>query len=223
MANTMIYVINEVLRATQQRPNKTAVSDTDSTAFILDKLNEALENIYGMSPTGIDVDATLTLPASTRTVAIASGLDPYRIYDWSWAISKVTGDTELEQVTEQYIQDRYPDYETGDAAEPRLVYFSGGEAAFYPLLEAGASSLTIQYKYPTQFVKLAAATDTFPFPDRSDEMAYIKFYAQAEYEIEKGLGAPDYTLEKAATKRARLKGKYARGKRIGFKGYRRYA
>jgi hypothetical protein len=76
MTATLIDVVNEVLRATGQRPNKTAFAETDSSAFLRDKINDALDELYDMAPFTIDADGTLTLPASTRTVAVAATLDP---------------------------------------------------------------------------------------------------------------------------------------------------
>lgn len=218
----MIDVINEVMTATFQRNNKTAISNTDSSAFFLDKINDALQNIYNWCPTAIDVDATLTLPASTRTVSIATGVDINRVYKNLWRINDSAGDIPLELVSEEFIITQKPLYETEEALKPQYVYYSNGNAAFYPLLKTGQSSLTIQYKYPTQFTKLEATTDTFPFPDRSEEKTYIKLFAQYHYEKLKGLGDPDSTYMDMVDVKHILKARYAKLKRVGITSHRRY-
>lgn len=220
MTDTLIDVTNEVLRATGQRPNKTAFAETDSSAFIRDKINDALDELYDMAPSTVDANGTLTLPASTRTVSALAGLDPYEIYDWSWRINDSTGDIPLIFLSEAWIIQNFPLNETQEAERPQYVYLSNGTPAFYPLLAAGSSSLTIQYKYPAQFVKLTLTTATFPWPDRSDEMTFIKLYAQLEYEMHKLMGNPDHTREKLETVRCRLTAKYWLKRPMGFVGNR---
>jgi len=220
MTDTLIDVTNEVLRATGQRANKTAFAETDSSAFIRQKINDALDELYDMAPSTVDADGTLTLPASTRTVAALAGLDPYEIYDWSWRINDATGDIPLNFVTEEWIIQTFPLYETQEADRPQYVYLSNNVPAFYPLLSAGSAPLPIQYKYPAQFVKLTATTATFPWPDRSDEMTFTKLYAQLEYEMHKLMGNPDHTREKLETVRCRLTAKYWLKRPAGFIGNR---
>lgn len=221
MADTLIDVVNEVLRATGQRPNKTAFAETDSTAFIRDRINDALDELYDMAPTSVDANGTLTLPASTRTVAALAGLDPSEIYQWGWRINNANGDIPLKFVSERHIIENYPLYETEEADSPRLVYLSNNTPAFYPLLSAGSASLTIQYKYPAQFVKLTEPSATFPWPDRSDEMAFVKLFAKYEYEMHKLMGNPDKTENQLETQRCKLTAKYALKRPMGFVGNRR--
>jgi hypothetical protein len=220
MTATLIDVVNEVLRATGQRPNKTAFAETDSSAFLRDKINDALDELYDMAPFTIDADGTLTLPASTRTVAVAATLDPYEIYNWSWRINDVDGDIPLEFVSERFIIESFPLYETEEAVQPQYVYMSNNAPSFYPLLAAGSASLTIQYKYPTQFVKLTNTSAAFPWPDRSDELMFVKLFAQLEYEMHKLMGNPDFTREKLETKRCQITAKYAIKRPMGFVGNR---
>lgn len=208
MAITLLDLVIEVLRSTGQNPNKTAFSETDSTQFIVDRINDGLDVIYGLAPSSIDADGSLTLPASTRSVAAVSGLDPYHIYDWSWRINQSVGDIALEQVSEKFVIKNFPLYETYEAAFPKYVYLSNGVPSFYPLLKAGSASLTIQYKYPAQMVKLTETTATFPFQDRSEEMTFLKLYAKFQYELFKLMGNPDFTGGMVEDAKGALIGKY---------------
>lgn len=209
MAITLIEMVNKVLRATGQRPNKTAFAETDSSAFLRDRINDAVFELYQMAPTTVDADGTLTLPSATRSVAAVAGLDPYRIYDWGWRINDPTGDIPLQFVDEKMIIQTFPLYETHQGPRPVYVYIANNLPSFYPLLEAGADSLTIQYKYPANVVALTTTTATFPFADGSDEMRFIELYAKFEYEMHKLMGNPDKTEGQLETTRAGLFGKYA--------------
>lgn len=222
MAITMIELVNEVLRSIGSKPDKTAISETDDTAYILDKLNEGLEDIYRMCPTEIFNDGTLTLPPSTRVLARPSNADVSKIPAWSWRINDADGDKPLEIVTEEFIIRTYPGYETDEAIEPQFVYLTNDDIGFYPLLKAGESDLTIQFKYPALFTKLTNTTDTIPFEDRSEEVKYIKLYAQMEYEIFKAIGQPGITGGKLMASDHRLKAQYAKTRRIGLIGHRVY-
>lgn len=222
MADTMIDVINEVLRATQQRPNKTALSDNDDTNFLLDRINDALEDIYTLRPTAREIDGSITVTPSTRTFSVPSGVDPHFIHDWSFRINDADGDILLDVVTKEYIVTRFPLYESEEAEKPQYVYIDAGLIAVFPLLETGASNLTVQFSYTELLTKLTGSSNTFPFQDRSDEMRYVKLSAQLAYEIYKGLGQPAVTLGAKDSAWARIVAKYARLKRQGFIGYRRY-
>lgn len=221
MAETALSLINRVLQNTGQNV-VTAFSDNDDSNFLLNKVNEALADLYNLNPTTVDADGSVTLPASTRVVNGPSGLDIYRIYNWSFAIDDSEGDIDLEFVTEQFIRDTYPKYDTDTAKNPRFVYIDNNRLAFYPLVEATEPSKTVVFKYPAMASRLTATTDTFPFVDNSDELYYIEFYAQREYELYKGLGNPGVTDDKAMTKRDALDARYMLGKQSGFKGYRIY-
>ena len=222
MADTLIDVINTLRRSTGGRGNKTTITEVDGTTYFRDRINEALATVYGWGPPQTETNGSLTLPASTRLVAGPTGLDISNIHSWSWRIHDTDGDKPLEQVTKQLIVEQYPMFETDEAPEPRYVYLDGDFAAFYPLLDAGASSLTIQFSYPAQFVPLTLTTDTFPFPDTSDEMFYVKYYAQLNYEIYKGLGQPGVTSEKMDDCRDTLIAKYRKNSRVGITGHRKF-
>lgn len=220
MADTLIFVVNEVLRATGQQADKTAFSETDSTAFIRDMVNKGLRKVYNMGSSVIDSDDSVSLAVSTRTVSPPSGVDPHAIYDWSVRINDTNGDIPLDVVTREFIITNFPEFEAFEAARPEYMYLDGGNLAFYPLVESTGSTLTIQFTYPTQFVKLTSTSDTFPFEDQSDEMEYIKQYAQLKYEVFKGLGQPEVTYQEVEDLEAALTAKYARTKKIGFTGSR---
>ena len=222
MADTLLSVVNEILRATSQYPNKTAFADTDSTNFIVDRVNDALGNIYSLKPTNVDADGTITVTPSTRLFNGPSGLDLYRVYNWSWRINNSDGDIAVGAVTKEFIITNYPKFETEEGPQPEYIYLDNNQIGIYPLLEAGASNLTIQFSYPANMVKLTATTATFPFADRSEEMAYIKTYAQFEYESLKGLGQPGIAYQKMMDRWGTLVAKYAREKRTGFRGYREH-
>ena len=221
MADTLIDVTNRVLRATGQRSDKTAFSETDSTSFVRDRINDALQEIYHQGPPPTQADGLLTLPPSTRSVAI-SGLDTGQIYENGWRINRASGDIPLQVVEESFLISHFPAFETEEADFPQYVYLANGIVSFYPLLIAGSPSLTIQYKYPSQFVRLENAADVFPFVDGSEEMRYIHIRAQHEYEMHKLMGNPDATREKAEVLMATLAGKYARIRNMSFVGARRY-
>lgn len=222
MADTLIDIINEVLTATGQRANKTTIATTDSTAYLRDRLNDALDWIYKKKPFTIDADGTVTITPSTRTFNGPADTELQNIHPWSLRINDSDGDIPVNLVTEQFIIENHPDFETAEAEYPQYVYYSNGSIAVYPLLETGASNLTLQFKYATQFTKLTSAAATFPFEDRSDELMYAKLYAQLRYEVFKGLGQPGVTKEEMDGVRDRLITKYRKGKRVGFKGSRRY-
>jgi len=222
MADTLIDVINEVLTATGQRGNKTAIALTDSTGFIRDRINDAMDTLYKLKPFVVDTDATVTITPSTRTFAGPTDTELQNIHPWSFRINNASGDIPVEYVTEQFVIENYPLFETETAAIPEHVYFANGLIAIRPLLTAGASNLTLQFKHATQFTKLTSASATFPFEDRSDEMKYVKLSAQLDYEIHKGLGQPGVTNEKIRSLYARLIAKYRKGKRVGFQGSRVY-
>jgi len=222
MATTFIDIINEVMTATGQRGNKTIISTNDSTAYIRDRLNDALETIYGLQPFVIDLDGTVTITPSTRTFAGPTDTELQNIHNWSLRIHDAAGDIPVKVVTEQYIIENYPGFEADEADKPRYVYLSNGLLAVYPLLAAGSSNLTLEFKYSTQFTKVTSTSATFPFEDRSDEMKFIKLSAQLDYEVYKGLGQPAVTNEKLEKVEARLKVKYAKSKRVGFTSSRRY-
>lgn len=222
MADTLLAVVNEILRATQQRCDKTAFSNNDDTNFLVDRINDALEEVYNLKGTEIDADGTITITASTRKFNGPSGLDLSRIYDWSFRLNDADGDIPISVVTKEYIVRTFPLYESQEAELPQYVYIDNNQVAVYPLLETGAASLTLQFSYPAQLTKLTTTTATFPFQDRSEEMRFLKLSAQFDYEVFKGLGQPAVTLEKKDGIWARMVAKKARLKRQGFTGYRRY-
>lgn len=222
MADTLLAVVNEVLRATQQRCDKTSFSNNDDTNYIVDRINDALGALYALKGTEIDADGSVSIVASTRRVAGPVGLDLSRIYDWSFRLNNADGDIPLPVVTKEFIVRTYPLYETFEAAQPEMVYIDNNQLGVYPLLEAGASTLTLQFSYPAQLVKLTTTTATFPFQDRSPEMDYIKLDAQFRYEAFKGLGIPELTMQLKDDLWAGLVAKNAKLKRQGFTGYRRY-
>ncbi len=222
MADTLIAIVNEVLRATQQRCDKTSFSNNDDTNYIVDRVNDALEDIYALKGTEIDTDGTITVTAATRKFNAPADTDPSRIYDWSFRINDADGDIKLEVVTRQFITENFPLFETEEADVPKYVYIDNVQIAVYPLLTTGASSLTMQFTYPAQFVKLTTTTATFPFEDRSDEMRFVKLSAQFDYEVFKGLGQPASTMDKRDGVWARVVAKNAKTRKKGFMGYRRY-
>lgn len=222
MSDTLIDIINRIRQSVGSRGNKTAISETDGTAFLRDKINEALIRIYGWGPSDTNTDGTVTLPVATRTVNGPTGLDLARIHHWSWRINDTAGDIPLEQVTKQFIIEQFPSYETEQGVTPQYVYLEGQTIGFYPLVLSTLSSLTIQFSYPAQLSRLAATTDTIIFPDTSDEMRYIELYAKRAYEIEKGLGQPGVTNEDMDDMRDKLKAKYRKSKRVGITGHRKY-
>jgi hypothetical protein len=221
MADTLLSVINEILVATQQR-EKTAFSANDDTRYLIDRVNDALNDIYTLCPETIDANGTITITPSTRLFNGPSGLDVNQIYEWSFRIDDTEGDIEVSHVPKSFIVSNYPTYETEESDQPIYVYQEGTQLGIYPLLNAGASNLTLQFIYPSPLVKLTTTTDTFPFQDRSIEMKYIKAYAQLRYEIFKGLGQPAYTMQVVEDAWATLVGSYASTKQVGFIGYRRY-
>jgi hypothetical protein len=221
MADTLLAVVQETLRATQQR-TQSAFSDSNDTNFIVDRINDALDKVYSLKGPEIDVDGSTTITASTRTFAGPTGLDLSRIYDWSFRINNAAGDIPVEAVTKEYIVENYPLFESEEADVPQFVYIDGITLAVYPLLTTGASSLTLQYIYPANLTKLTLVTDVLPFKDRSSEMSYIKLFAKYKYEVFKGLGQPMDTFQDMDNVWATLVAKQARLKKQGFTGYRRY-
>jgi hypothetical protein len=219
MAITLIDLINKVLLITSQRDNKTVIAETDSTKLVREYINEALSWIYDQYPTQVDADGTGTL-TTARTITPPTGLDPYRVYDWSWRIQDSAGDIPIDFVTEQFIINEYPSYETDTADNPKYVYLTNGLFGFYPLLASGTK--TIKYKYPANSTALTATAATFPFPDESPEMKFIKLYARLQYEVDKGLGQPGVTNDKVEDLQAMLIAKYAKAKRKGFTSSRKY-
>lgn len=222
MADTLISVINDVLMATGQRGNKTAIAATDSTEYIRDRLNDGLEEVYRLEPFTVDASGTVTITPSTRTFSGPSATELENIHAWSLRINDSAGDIPVDLVTEQWIVENFPGFEADEADKPLYVYFTNGLIGVYPLLTAGASNLTLQFQYSTQFVKLTSTSATFPFQDRSDELRFIKLFAQLKYEVYKGLGQPGVTNEEMEAVWSRLKAKAAKSKRFGFKANRRY-
>lgn len=226
MADTLLDVVKEVLRATQQR-QQTTFSDNNDTNYLVDRINDALEDIYALKGTEIDADGTITITPSVRKFNGPAGLELTRIYDWSFRLNDAAGDIPMDVVTKETIVENFPLYESQEAEKPQYVYIDNNQIAVYPLLEAGASNLTLQFSYPAQMTKLTLTTATFPFQDRSDEMRYIKKRAQAEYEVWKALQNPGFTIDSGLPGSvngiwARMVAKKARLKKQGFQGYRRY-
>lgn len=221
--DTLMDVINEILLATGQISTKTRISNTDDTSYVRDRINDALEEIYGLKPFNVDVAGTTTITPSTRLLNGPAATDLNNIYTWSFRVTTPSGDVPVAYVTEQFIIQNCPDYATVEADYPRYVYFAeGGFLAPYPMLKAGAANLTLKFIYSSQLIKLTATTATFPFENRSDELRFIKLSAQRDYEIYKNLGAPDITAQKASNLWAKMVAKYRKGKRIGFTGARLY-
>lgn len=222
MATTLLDLINEVHIATGQNTVST-ITTSDDSAYLRDRINDALENLYTLRGTDIDTDGSVTLPASTRTVSPPSGLDVYRIYTWSFRVNDSNGDIPLKHVSSQFITEQYNDYESAEGTVPQYVYYDGGDLGFYPLLTSGASSLTVQFKYPAQYAKLTSTTDVIPFADRSEESSYVRYYAQMMYEVFKGLGQPGLSNDLAEDKWAAIVAKYRKSKRTVLTGQRWYA
>lgn len=221
MTTTFGDLIIAVLGATRQNRSKTAISDTDDTRWIADRLDEEFQRICGLKPFEVDTNATITLPASTRLVSGPAGVPLSRFYDWSWRINNAAGDIKLDQVTLEYIVNAHPDYETAEADQPEVVYLEGSSLGVYPLLKAGAASLTIQGIYPAMYTAGTWST-TFPFADQGNELLCAKKFAQYRYEKRKGLGSWEDTYDEYETAMGLLKVEYARAKRQGTKGYRRF-
>lgn len=222
MAETLLDVVKRILRVSGQNPSKTTFSDSDDTQWVVDRINEALKWIYSKNPTVVDTHSGITLPPSTRRVAVPAGVDIYKIYDWSFRING-TPDIALEVVSLEFITNHFENFETEEAEKPSFVYLDGGQLGFYPMVAAGSASKTIQFIYPALNSRLNSVSSTFPFPDESDEIFYCEKYAQYRYELYKGLGQPLDTANEVTSLKARLSARYARNKRIGFKPYRIYA
>lgn len=219
--DTLISVTNDILRATGQRADKTDFAETDSTSYLRDRINEALQTIYGLQPFIIDADGTITITPSTRTFSGPSATPLTNIHTNTLRLNQAIGDIPLEYVTEEFIIRAFPDFETIEADFPRYVYFTNGLIGVYPLLKSGDANLTLEFKYSTQFVKLTDKAATFPFENRSVELEYVKLYAQMRYEIFKGFGQPAETGQEANKALTVLKVRALKNKRVGFTGYRR--
>jgi len=219
---TLLDVVKKVLRACKKNTSITAFSDNDDSQYIVDRINEALQDIYSLRGTEIQADSSFTVTPSTRTYNVIAGLDLDRIFDWSVRINDPDGDIPLQVVTKQYIVDRYPLYETFEWDQPQYVYIDNNKLAVYPLLKAGSANLTIQFSYPAQPTEKTTTTATFPWPDMSYELTYIKKYAQYKYELSKGIGQPLDTAQDMEAAWAILTAKFTKQQRPRFIGYRRY-
>lgn len=223
MADTLGAMTVRILRMTGQNPNKTGLADTDDTQWVADRINEAMQYLFNLKPFEIDLNGSITLPASTRLMDGPAGLDLYRIYDWSWRVNQTTGDVKINPVTQEFIVNSFPLYESNEGDYPEYVYLEGGQVGFYPLLKSSSASQIIQFIYPSMQSRLTDWASTFPFEDNTEELLYCETYTKLEYEIYKGLGDPDETRDKLLTLKGILKVKYARAKRQGLKRYRRFS
>lgn len=221
MTTTLGNLIVKTLRATKQNPNKTALSEFDNTQWLADRLNEAFQFIYELKPFEVEVNGTITIPPSTRLLNGPAGIDLHRIYDWSWRLDDPDRDIKIYQVTREYVVNAHPDFEHLEAELPQEVYLEGGQIGIRPLLKAGSENKTLQFTYPGMYTD-AIWSSTFPFADNSNELKYALKYAQARYEFKKGDGNAELTWDEANTLKGLLKVDYARTKRQGKKGYRRF-
>lgn len=221
MADTLIDLINDIFVDVGRNNNKTAIAAIDQTLYIANRINEALQKLYTLEPFEIDTAGTITITPSTRTFSGPAGVNLRNIHPWSLRINNAAGDIPLELVTEEYIMATYPRFESDEADTPRYIYFTTGLVGVYPLLTAGAANLTLQFLYSGQFTELTSPSATFPFKDWSDEMQFIKAYAKAAYELFKGLGNPDVTLQMERDAWNRIYARYAKSRRIGFSPARR--
>lgn len=185
MADTLLAVVQRVLRATQQDPSVTSLSDNDDTNYIADRINDALINLRTLKPTHLDNNATITVTAQTRLFTVPTGLDVYDIERTSFRLY----DGPIEVITLETLKTLDPEYDTREGERVHLLYYEDNKVGVYPQLESGSTSITLKYRHPDVWARLDDAADTFPYPDPY-WITYCERYAQYKYEVYKGLGNP---------------------------------
>lgn len=216
MSDTVGNMMIRILRKTLQDPKKTAISDNDDTALLLELLNEAALLLREqLKPTTQDADITVNV--SSRLTPLPDGIDFYEIYDWGWYYDDAEGKRNtLEIVSTQFIYQTYTAFGTDTALYPRYVYQDNNQIAVYPTPE---SPITLGFKYPEQLIRRTQWSDLWPFPD--NWLTWMERYAQYFYEVTKGLGNPPATAVILDTLYGSIFGKVAKSKNVKMRGYRR--
>lgn len=217
MADTLLSVVKRVLRATGQDPMISGFSDDDDTQFIVDEINKAMEDIRTLNPTHIDASSTHTITAGTRLYSVSAGLDVYDINRNSLRLDD--GKASWIDVVNLIAKDKEFDTRTGPKVQ--YIYYEDNQIGVYPILESGASDQTLKYTHPETFTRLAATTDSFPYPDPV-WVTYCERKAKMAYEIYKGLGNPIATNIEVEEAWANCSALAAMTNRLQARGYRRY-
>jgi hypothetical protein len=218
MSDTVGNMTMRVLRRTLQNPAKTAVSDNDDTALILDLLNEACMLLRDLNPTTQDADITLSV--TSRLTDLPANIDFYEIYDWGWYYLSTDGQRHpLEKVKTEFIYENYPQFSTDVAPYPRFVYQDNNKIGIYPNLANPSTPLSMGFKYPALAIRRTQWSDLWPFPD--NWLTWMERYAQYFYESTKGLGNPGATAAIMEKLYDQIFGKVARSKKVNFRGNRR--
>lgn len=185
------------MQAVQRRTGqniRTAFADTDDTNFILEHMNDALEDLQALKTTYIDAETSFNVTNTRTFTNPVAGLDLYDTYPWSWRIIDSNSiPHQLINMTLEAVMEQYPRFETDTSPLPQFYYFDQGNIGLYPLLNSG--SLTAKFRYPTTSTVFVNTTDSINYPQKW--ILYIKKYAQFNYEVFKGIGSPEVTEEEA--------------------------
>lgn len=219
MPNTLEDVLKRVLRFTQQDPNISAIADSDDTQYLVDRINEALDDIRELGPPSFLTRSTVTAVASTRLYALPTDLNPFEIDDKSFRNITASPDSPLDRIDYGYLQEKDPNFQNTTAGVIQAVYYEGSSLGVWPILEAGSSSVTIQFEHPSVLNRLDALADTISIPD--SWVLYLEKYAiyyyQADYKV---IGNPMVTKEDLDQKWGQIIAQMTRYKRLRMRGYR---
>lgn len=217
MADTLLTVVQRVLRATGQDPSITEFSDDDDTQFIVDEINKAMEAIRTLNPTHLDSSSTHTITAGTRLYTVTAGLDVYDINRASLRLDD--GAISWMDVMNLIAKDKEFDTRTGPTVQ--YVYYENNKIGVYPILETGATSQTLKYTHPEVYTRLVNPADTFPYPDPV-WITYCERKAKLAYELFKGSGNPIATNLEVEEAWSNCSALAIQTNRMQVRGYRRY-
>jgi len=219
VSSTLEDVLKRVLRFTQQDPNISAISDSDDTQYLVDRINEAIDNVRELNPPAFVTRSTITATATNRLFALATDVDPFEIDPKSFRDTTATPDRKIDYIDYGVLEDKDPNFQNTQAGVIQAVYFEGSSLGVWPILTAGSSSVTIQYEHPANLTRLTALANTIPIPD--SWVLYLEkfaiFYYQADYKV---IGNAMVTKADVDEQWAKIVAKMARYRRLRLRGYR---
>lgn len=197
MAETLLQVIREVARPCMLDPTLTTLSETDGSLTLGQYVIQALrylERALDDEAAVFQAEATLNFSAGTRSIALPNDAEGQGVYHYS--VRNITENALLQPSTRSYITQTYSDFASAQG-KPELWYLEGlNQIALYPLPNV-ATTVTLQYQRIQSAVldPETSLSTVVQYPELW--LDFIKKYAQYLWEVSKGFGNHNATLNLA--------------------------
>jgi hypothetical protein len=193
MSDTVLAVLQRVSRKLGLDPNITTLSDLDESQWLMDRLKQRYQELFRLLPPTPQVthqSGQLSLMTSQRLYALPATVALPDLYTWSF-VDTTTGHTvALPFIALSRLATMDIDYVSTQGL-PKFVYLEGGQLGIYPVPN---QTRTIVFQYRPVPSTLSSLTDVVSVPD--SWLAYIELAVELDYQLWKGQGFPEVTLQR---------------------------